>query len=124
MSDVTTRNKANKRRGSRFELDLLAYFREGGYNTERTPRTGTKDEGDLVVRLGDHAIVVEAKATKAINLSEFVAEAKVEADNWASSRGHNPFRVWPLVVVKRRNHGIDKSYAVVELDTLLRLIGL
>ena len=39
----------NKRKGSKFEIDVMKWFRSKGYNAERLRLAGSKDEGDLVV---------------------------------------------------------------------------
>lgn len=124
MSDIAARNKAAKRRGAGFETDVTRTLRDMGYDAERLARKGSKDEGDVAVRLGDTTLVIECKATRSIDLSGFVSEAIVEAANYAEHRGLPVPRVVPLVVIKRRNKPITKSYVVVELDEYLRVIGL
>jgi hypothetical protein len=117
-------SRANKRKGADFEAALVEWFRSIGYISSRLARRGSKDEGDVAIDLGDYVIVIEAKNVKTMALSEWLTESQTEAGNYAEARGLDPARVIPLVVVKRRMKGVDKSYAVTELDTLLRLIGL
>jgi Holliday junction resolvase len=117
-------SRANKRKGSEYESGLVTYLRLLGYKATRLARRGSRDEGDIEIDLGDTVFIIEAKNAKAISLSEWLAESQVEAGNYAEARGMDPSRVIPLVVVKRRMKGVDKSYAVTELDTLFRIIGL
>lgn len=124
MTDVTRRNKRNKRIGADYEIDLTEWLRAKGYKAERLVKRGTKDEGDISIDLGDFTLVIEAKNEKAIDLAGYVSESQVEAGHYAAARGMDESAVFPVVAIKRRMKGIDKSYAVVELETLLRLIGL
>lgn len=128
-SDVTTpeatrRSRAAKRKGAGFETDIVEWFRSLGYTASRLARRGKNDEGDVAVDLGDTIFVIEAKNVQKISLSEWLAESQVEAGAYAQARGLDPARVIPLVVVKRRMKGVSQSYAVIELQTLTRIIGL
>lgn len=124
MVDLSKRNKANKARGAGYETALRDWFRALGYKAERLARRGSKDEGDVAVDLGETVFVIEAKAVKQIDLAKFIEESKVEARSYAASRGMDESKVIPLVVIKRRMKGVSQSYAVIELDTLTRIIGL
>lgn len=117
-------SRANKRKGADFETGLVEWLRSLGYVASRLARRGKRDEGDVVVELGDYVIVIEAKNAKTLSLSEWLTESVTEAASYAEARGMDPARVVPLVVVKRRMKGVDKSYAVADLSTILRLIGL
>jgi Holliday junction resolvase len=117
-------SRANKRKGAGFEAAVTLWFRSLGYSANRLARRGKNDEGDVVVDLGDTVFVIEAKAVKSLSLSEWLAESQTEADNYAQARGLDPERVIPLVVVKRRMKGVSQSYAVIELQTLTRIIGI
>jgi Holliday junction resolvase len=117
-------SRANKRKGSEYESALTSWFRSLGYNASRLARRGSRDEGDVAVDLGDYVILIEAKNAKTMALSQWIQESKVEASNYAAARGMDESRVVPLVVVKRRMKGVDQSYAVADLSTVLRLIGL
>ena len=124
MPLTSSQSRANKRKGADFETGLVGFLRGLGYEVARLARRGSKDEGDVAVDLGDYVILIEAKNVKTMALSEWIQESQVEARNYAEARGMDESRVIPLVVVKRRMKGVDKSYAVAELDTLLRLINL
>lgn len=104
---------ANRRRGATYELDLLKWFRSIGLGAERLRLAGRDDEGDLAVKDVGITYVVEAKNEKAMNLTGYVREAKVEADNYARARGLNRADVMPVVLIKKRNAGIDESFVVV-----------
>jgi Holliday junction resolvase len=117
-------SRANKRKGSEYEQSLVATLRGLGYKAARLARRGSRDEGDVEVDLGDYVILIEAKNAKTMALSQWLEESKVEARNYAEARGMDESRVVPLVVVKRRMKGVDQSYAVADLATVLRLIGL
>lgn len=120
----TKTSRANKRKGADFERVVVDWLRSVGYNASRLARRGNKDEGDVAVDLGDYVILIEAKNAKTMALSQWIQESQVEASNYAEARGMDQSRVIPLVVVKRRMNGVDKSYAVTELSTVLRLLGL
>lgn len=126
MTDsLSKRNKANKRKGAQYETDLITYFREHGLDADRLRLTGQYDEGDIVVRGNPGKVfIVEAKNTTKQTLSSFVGESESEARNYATKRNKELSSVVPVVIMKRRNSGIDKSYVVMSLDTLLRLIKL
>lgn len=116
---MTTR-KSHKQRGATFETELRDYFRRNGYDAERLARTGAKDEGDIVVRkdfLGSIG-VIEAKAPGAngrINLSGWIKESQVEAENYAKSRGLDKDSTLPAVIIKARGKSIEDAYLVFRL---------
>lgn len=125
VTDLSKRNKANKRRGAGFEIDMHEYLAKI-FPTERLTKKGREDEGDLVLRItSDTALIVECKNEAAITLSSYVQEAKVEALNYQAHRVHDvnyPEHAIGVAIVKRRNSGIDKSYAVMEVSELVELI--
>lgn len=125
MTDsLSRRNKANKRKGAQFESDVRDHLRTLGYEVERLRLTGKNDEGDLALRLGDYTLVIEAKNTAKHDLARFVEESEREALNYAENRDQDLRKAIPVVLIKRRNKTISDSYAVVRLDTLLRIIGI
>lgn len=104
----------SRRTGSEWEARLASHLTQRntfGGEVFRAPRWGAKDKGDLV-NTGD--FVFEAKAVRAIDLAGFLKETDTERDN-ANKR-------WGVCVIKRRNHSIEKAYAVMQLDQLLDLI--
>ena len=125
MSDLSSRNKANKRKGAGFEIDIVQFLRDKFLHTERLTKTGRDDEGDAVVRVRDLAVILECKNEKAINLSGYMAEATTEARNWEAKRIHEPMPAAVVIgaaVVKRRNQPIHKSYVVMEADDFAALL--
>ena len=118
---MTTR-KSHKRRGASFEIELRDWFRTRKYDAERLARAGSKDEGDLSVKgfLGFIG-VVEAKAPGAgnrIDLSGWIKESQVEADNYAKARGIERDSVLPAVIIKARGKALKESYLVFRLGDL------
>lgn len=126
MTDsLSKRNKSNKRKGAQYETDLIAYFREQGFESDRLRLSGKQDEGDIAVRLGDGITLVgEAKNTAKHDLARFVGESETEASNYANHRDREVSTAIPVVLMKRRNNPINKSYVVMSLDTLLRIINI
>lgn len=108
------------RKGPLWEVRLLNHLRGQRFDVERLRLTGKEDEGDLVVK-DDGIVVIEAKDDKSFNISGWVRESEVEAVNYAKHRGLDPREVTPIVVVKRRNQPVGKSYVVMTLDTFFDL---
>jgi hypothetical protein len=99
------------------EIPVRDYFRGLGFPSELIPDSGKDDEGDVSVDAGgDVVFVIEVKNVQKFDLAGFVAEAKVEADNYAKARGRNPDETWPVVIMKRRGtRDVAKWYAVTEV---------
>lgn len=114
-----TTSQSHKRRGKGFEVDLLKWLRERGYQAERLALAGSLDEGDLAVMInGGVYLVIEAKAPGAngkIDLSGWSREAETEANNFAKARHLKEDKVKWLVVIKARGKGIDYAYTVSRL---------
>lgn len=115
----------SKIKGSKFEILLEKWLIAAGYIAQRLARAGTKDVGDLHIRLKDGTyIVIEAKAAKTMKLPEWLKEAEVEAVNHEEKYGAESYG---FVVVKRRQKGADQAYVIctlVDLLEFLRLKGL
>lgn len=105
----------NKAKGSKFETDVMKWLRSLGHFCERLAKAGAKDEGDLVTIIAGETYILECKNRKKIDLPAFWDEAQVEARNYAKARGLN---LSPLafVIVKRRNHGVEKAWVIQDLD--------
>jgi len=103
----------SKRKGSAWEIALREHFLDHSIAVRRNPMNGAQDIGDLSVEINGVHYVIEAKATKAIDLPGFLKQAEVEARHYASLNRLEEAR--PLVVVKRRSHGVDRGYVVQEL---------
>ena len=119
---MTTR-KSHKARGATFESDIRDWFRANGYDAERLARTGTRDEGDVVVRkdfLGSIG-VIECKAPGAgnkVDLSGWSREAQVEAVHYAEARGLSQEEVIAALVIKARGKSIADAYLVLRLGDI------
>ena len=125
MTDVTKRNKANKRKGADFETDVEAYFLGKGIPAMRMVKRGKDDQGDVLLRADRLAVVVECKNEKTINLSGYVTEATTEAMNWEAANVHAPdapAKVIGVAAIKRRNHGVSKTYIVMEADEFAEIL--
>jgi hypothetical protein len=125
MTDASSRAKANKRKGAAFEIDLEGFFRDKFLNTTRLVRRGKDDEGDLLIRVHDLAVILEAKNEKAMNLSGYMAEATSEALQWEAKHVHEPSPadlVIGAAVVKRRMNPVSKAYVVMEADDFAELL--
>ena len=117
----------SKQRGTAWETGLVRYLREQGLDADRLRQTGKNDEGDIALRVSDrhvplsHRFILEAKATARVNLAGWIAEAELEAENYAKHRG---IEVPGFVVAyKRRNHSTGKSYIITTLDEWLRQVA-
>ena len=69
MTEASSRAKANKRKGAAFEIDIVQFLRDKFLHAERLTKAGKDDEGDVVVRVKDLAVVLECKNEKSIDLS-------------------------------------------------------
>jgi len=110
----------NGRKGSKFESDVMRWLREHGAVAERLIKAGAKDEGDLYVFLQGKTYILELKNRKRLALPAFWEEARDEAKNYAKARSL-PFSPPAFVVVKRRNHGIEKSWVIQDLEQWMSL---
>lgn len=97
---------ARNRNGAEFEWALARYLKEQGFFYAEPRRQGGKyDRGDIA-GIPDH--VIEAKATRAIDLAGAMTEAETERKNAVEK--------WKVAIHKRRNHRIGKAYVTMELD--------
>jgi Holliday junction resolvase len=108
----------NKQKGSKFETDVMKYLRSLGHFAERLAKAGANDEGDIVTIIAGQTYILECKNRKSMNLPAFWDEAQVEAKNYAKARG---MVATPpaFVIVKRRQHGIEKAWVIQDLDQWL-----
>jgi hypothetical protein len=105
----------NKAKGSKFETDVMKYLRKLGHFAERLAKAGAADEGDVVTIIAGQTYILECKNRKSINLPQFWAEAQTEAANYAKARGL-PVTPPAFVIVKRRQHGVEKAWVIQDLD--------
>ena len=103
---------ASKRRGSRFETEVVAYLAEHGFPlAERRVMGGTRDRGDVA---GIPGWTLELKAERSLDLAGALSEARTEAAN-AGTLDY-------AAVLKRRSHGIGDAYVVLPLDRFAHLL--
>ena len=113
-------SSANKRRGTMFERAIEGYLLEEGLSATRLPRAGSKDIGDLHVQIkGPEYLVLEAKARKALNISEWLTEAEVEAAHHEARYGRPTH---PVVIHKARNKGIAEARVTMTLANFIALL--
>lgn len=116
----------NKVKGGKFESDLVEYLRgkfpEYAASIHRMRLSGNKDQGDILASLpfGDriHHVIIEAKNVQRFELSKFITEVEVEVENWENAVGKDAYGI---VIMKRRNQAIGKSFVVMTLDTFSEL---
>lgn len=108
----------NGRKGARFETDVMKWLRSMGAIAERLTKTGTRDEGDLVATVAGKTYIFELKNRKKLDLSQFWAEALVEANNYTKARGLSDSPP-AFVIVKRRNHRVDEAWVIQDLGQWL-----
>jgi len=103
----------SKKRGTQFESDVVAFLRRVGFpHAERRALGGIHDRGDI---LGIPGWVLEAKATREIDLAGALTEAAAEARN-AGARYY-------AAIVKRRRKPTHEAYAVLPLWALAELLA-
>lgn len=105
-----------KKIGTEWETRLVRYLAEQGLTVRRNPPAGTNDIGDITVTDADgDSWVIEAKATKAIDLAGGMNELAREKANAGVSFG--------ALVIKRRNHDTGRAYVVIELEDFAALMA-
>lgn len=119
MSTAAATAARNRRKGARWEADLRDGLRSKGFDVERLKLTGKEDEGDLVIRVASEFIVIEAKDA-ALNVTDFVRQALLEAEHFAAHRSLDKSRVKGVAVVKRRGKGWREALV---LTTLAEYLG-
>ncbi|MGW0705067.1 hypothetical protein ACWD4G_03665 [Streptomyces sp. NPDC002643] len=121
MDPIAKRNRANKRRGADWEIDLMTGLRSVGEDVERLRLTGAEDEGDLAIREDDGLFtIIEAKNAK-FEPGPFLDEAARERLNFAKHRGISPDRVESIVVVKRRGKNWRQAFVLTTVEAYFGL---
>ena len=116
----------SKRKGSDHEIKVnqfnkaFAHLAGVRWVSHRNPPAGTVDVGDVELVTERLRVVIEAKAEQRIDLAGYMKELAVEVANYEKREGHEAHGV---VVVKRRNHPVERAYAVMEYRDLLNLIA-
>lgn len=99
-------------KGTRYESVLAQFLQENGFPyAERRAKKGVHDTGDMA---GIPGIVLEAKSHKSLSLPQWLDEARVEQERDKADYG--------IVVARRRNHWIGKSYFAMDLIQGLHLL--
>ena len=101
----------SKAKGARFERELSARFRENGYSDARRTAQYCGNTGDASDVVGLPGIHVEAKHQERMNLYDWMAQAKRDAE--ANGKGH-----LPVVFHKKNNAPI---LVTMELDDWFNL---
>jgi hypothetical protein len=125
MTSDSARNKANKRKGAAFEIDLEGYYRNAKIIVTRLVKRGKDDNGDLAVRGGPVTFVVECKNQKTMNLAGAVAEAKAEALRYEALHVHDPDApelVIPVAAIKAPRKNVSQTYIVMEAEDHAALV--
>lgn len=115
---MATQQARNRRSGAEWETRLLHQLRDIGHDIERLHLNGKEDEGDLILKTGNHTYVIEAKAGKP-HLAQFVKEATCEARNYETHRNRENQSTIGLVIMKQRNKPWSEAYVVSTLNELL-----
>jgi hypothetical protein len=101
-----------RRKGSAFESAVVRYLAEHGFpDCERRVMGGSRDRGDIA---GVSGWVLEAKATRTLDLAGAMTEAKREAVNAGTARY--------AAVLKRRSHPVSDAYVVLPLHLFADLL--
>lgn len=114
----TVNPRYNKIKGTKFETDVMKWFRKMGVVAERLRLSGAEDEGDLVVIVAGQTYIFELKNTKRLDLKGFWDEAQKEAANYAKHRGVN--QPPSYILFKRKSSGIDKAWVIQDLTQWLK----
>jgi Holliday junction resolvase len=103
----------NKIKGSAFERDVADYLVANGFpEADRRYGAGAQfDKGDII---GVPKFALECKNQAKIMLSEFLAEALIEAKHANKKYG--------AAVIKRRGKGVADSYVVMSLSQFVELL--
>ena len=119
---MTSPQSAAKRRGAKFEIDVLKWLRKVGMNAERVARAGKDDAGDIVCYVAGRPYVFELKATARLDLPAYWREACEEAENFAKAR-NLPSAPPAYVIVKRRSKGIEDAWVITTLEKWVENVG-
>lgn len=106
----------NKRRGDAFEATVRDHARDHGFPwAERTRAGYARDHGDLHLDPPSLGVIVQCKNHGRIELAGWLAQLAEQTADAGAEHG--------VLVVKRRGVADPgRSYAVMELDALLRLL--
>lgn len=101
----------SKQKGTKFESWIVDHLNANGYPTaERRALHGNTDRGDIT---GTPGLAWELKATKQLDIAQFLREAETARTNSGADIG--------AVVWKRRQQPAGQSAVILTLDTYLAL---
>lgn len=109
------------KKGAAFESQIAGYMARRLHDgrIERRVKNGIHDRGDIAgVRIRGRRTVIECKCCKRMELAGWLQEAEAERGNDDAEYG--------IVIHKRKGCGeksLGRSYATMELDTLLAIIA-
>ena len=108
----------SKAKGSLFERNGREWFRDQGLQVVHLKQAGTDDHGDLYIPNLD--TILELKAHKRLNLSGYMREAKLEAENYAKAnrRGQRPAFA---AMVKAIGKPISQAYIITTAEEWVRV---
>lgn len=110
----------NKRRGTDFETDVVAYLRSRNQVAARIART-VPDEGDVV--LGDAEFILQLKANRDANTSASLGSrlesARKQALQYAKARSLERSPV-PVLLIKNPRKSIGKAFVVMYLEDFVQ----
>jgi hypothetical protein len=90
----------------------VEYLQRVGFPyAERRALSGVNDKGDVA---GIPGVMIECKAERVIDLARYMNEVATEKANAGAQVG--------VAVIKRRNHGVDRAYVVLELCDFVEMI--
>ena len=111
--------KAAKRRGAKWERNLVTYFGKVGKRVSRlrSPGVGDLAGWNVAVTLDSGEVVniplsIEAKDQAEIKLSTFVDQAERDANGGLF-----------IVIIKRRQKGTGKAYVTTSLECWLKMMS-
>jgi len=114
----------NKAKGTRWETDVLNYWRDMGFHAVKPRADGVADIGDIHVFIGSDVFVIQAKnwASWADAIREGLDGAVKQAAEL--DRKHNgPSReAFPVAVVKRARRGVGEAFVVTRLEDFTELL--
>lgn len=111
-------NQAAKRRGRKFERDLVEYFRDRDFEVEHCRLVGQNDEGDVAVRTPDFHILIEAKSPgvgQPLRIPDWFRQAESEAEHYAAKRRLDIKNVVPVVAIDRVGEDLGETWICIKL---------
>jgi Holliday junction resolvase len=105
--------RSAKAKGTNFETEVVRFLEANGFPARRRARAGSKDNGD--VEIGDNKWTIEAKATKSIDIPQYLRELDVEMVNSGAEYG----AVW---VKRRGKSSAGDGYVIMDGHSFLEIL--